>query len=265
MSGVMLKTSIAAGMALTLTTVLAASPQERLREAAELTVPCAYTNASGKVFRYRWAEPSRVEPGKVYPLVVLFHGAGERGTDNLSQLLWGGPELLKYMRAKGIEAYFVAGQVPCGQQWVNTPWAQAAHRMPEQPSETMELALAFLDRLVEERPVDRSRIYATGVSMGGYGTWDAIQRRPDFFAAAMPCCGGGDTQLAWKIRTVPIWAWHGSADGAVPVSRSREMVAALWAVDGDIRYTEIPGCGHGVWGPAYASQEALDWLFSRRR
>ena len=260
-----LKKQTAAGLALALTTALAGPAQDRLREAAELTVPRAYTNAAGKVFRYRWAEPSKVEPGKAYPVVVLFHGAGERGTNNLSQLLWGGPELLKYMRKKGIEAYFVAGQVPAGQQWVDTPWAQAAHRMPAKPSETMGLALEFLDKLVAERPVDRSRIYATGVSMGGYGTWDAIQRRPDFFAAALPCCGGGDTHLAWKIRTVPIWAWHGSADGAVPVSRSREMVAALWAVDGDIRYTEIPGCGHGVWGPAYASQEALDWLFSRRR
>jgi len=121
-----------------------------------------------------------------------------------------------------------------------------------------------VDQVVAERPVDRSRIYATGVSMGGYGTWDAIQRRPDFFAAGLPCCGGGDAHLAWKIRNVPIWAWHGDRDGAVPVVRSRDMVAALWAVDGRIRYTEVPGCGHGVWVPAYSSQEALKWLFDQK-
>jgi len=229
------------------------------------TVPKVYTNATGSVFRYRWAEPTNAVPGKVYPLVVLFHGAGERGTNNVAQLQWGADEVLGYMRENGIEGYFIAGQVPEGKQWVDTPWANTSHRMNDQPSETMALAFELLDKVVAECPVDRARIYATGVSMGGYGTWDAVQRRPEFFAAAMPCCGGGDTHLAWKIRDVPIWAWHGDQDGAVPVVRSREMVAALWAVDGKIRYTEVPGCGHGVWGPAYASKEALKWLFDQKR
>jgi len=233
--------------------------------AVDWTVPKVYTNEAGAVFRYRWAEPMNAVPGKTYPLVVLFHGAGERGTNNVAQLKWGADELLGYMCEHGIEGYFVAGQVPNGEQWVDTPWANTSHRMNEKPSETMALAFELLDKVVAERPVDRSRIYATGISMGGYGTWDAVQRRPDFFAAAMPCCGGGDTHLAWKIRDVPVWAWHGDRDSAVPVVRSREMVAALWSVDGKIRYTEVPGCGHGVWIPAYKSQEALKWLFDQKK
>lgn len=236
-----------------------------LQAAAGWTEPRAYTNAAGKVFLYRWAEPAKVEPGKTYPLVILFHGAGERGTDNVSQLVWGAEPLLRHMRARGVEGYFIAGQVPNGRQWVETPWSNVAHRMPAQPSEPMALALELLDRTRAERPVDPARIYATGVSMGGYGTWDAVQRRPELFAAAMPVCGGGDTHLAWKIRDVPVWAWHGDADGVVPPVRSREMVSALWAVDGKVRYTEVPGCGHDVWRPAYASQEALDWLFEQRK
>jgi len=237
----------------------------RAEDADDWTVPMVYRNAAGQEFRYRWAEPAKVVPGKVYPLVVLFHGAGERGTNNVAQLKWGANELLGYMRANGIEGYFVAGQVPEGKQWVDTPWGNTSHRMNARPSETMALAFGLLDKVVAECPVDRSRIYATGISMGGYGTWDAIQRRPDFFAAAMPCCGGGDTHLAWKIRNVPIWTWHGDRDTAVPVVRSRDMVAALWAVDGRIRYTEVAGCGHGVWTPAYANKEALKWLFDQKK
>ena len=229
------------------------------------TTPRAYTNDAGKVLLYRWAEPAKVEPGKTYPLVILFHGAGERGDDNVSQLKWGAEQILRHMRENGIEGYFVAGQVPSGQQWVNTPWAAAAHRMDAEPSEAMSLALALLDRVCATHPVDKSRVYATGISMGGYGTWDAVQRRPDLFAAAMPICGGGDSHLAWKIRETPIWAWHGSADDVVPVSRSRDMVSALWAVDGNVRYTEVPGCGHASWIPAYDSKEALGWLFSQKR
>jgi len=234
-------------------------------KSADWTVPKVYANEAGKVFRYRWTEPTKTEVGKTYPLVVLFHGAGERGTNNVAQLQWGADELLGYMRENGIEGYFIAGQVPEGKQWVDTPWASTSHRMNGKPSETMALAFELLDKVVAERPVDRARIYVTGVSMGGYGTWDAIQRRPDFFAAALPCCGGGDSHLAWKIRNVPIWAWHGDKDGAVPVVRSRDMVAALWAVDGRIRYTEVAGCGHDVWRPAYANKEALKWLFDQKK
>ena len=100
--------------------------------------------------------------------------------------------------------------------------------------------------------VDTSRVYVTGLSMGGYGTWDAVQRHPDWFAAALPCCGGGDTTLAWKIRDVPIWTFHGAKDQAVPVTRSRDMVSALWAVGGNIRYREYPDLMHWCWDQTYS-------------
>ena len=242
-----------------------ATTQQPAETAADWTTPKVFTGVSGTNFLYRWSAPANPKPGCKYPLVILFHGAGERGTNNVAQLKWGATEVLSYMKKNNIEGFFIAGQVPAGQLWVNTPWGGYSHRMPKEPSSAMALLLELADKVVAEYPVDKSRIYATGISMGGYGTWDAIQRRPEFFAAAMPICGGGDKLLAWKLRDIPIWTWHGDKDTVVPFSRSRDMVSALWAVDGKIRYNEVPDCGHGSWIPAYACEEALKWLFSQKR
>ena len=234
--------------------------------AAELTVPLVYTNAQGATIPYRFAAPKTVEAGKTYPLVILFHGAGERGTDNVAQLVHGATDILNYMRNKGIEGYFLAGQCPNGKQWVNTPWHLLAHRMPEKPSEPMSLMIELIEKTMNELPVARDRVLVTGISMGGYGTWDIVQRHPDWFAAAMPCCGGGDATLAWKIRDVPIWTFHGDLDTIVPFKRSRDMVSALWAVDGKIRYREYPGAGHNCWSPTYADwDQVLAWFFAQRK
>ena len=234
--------------------------------AAQLTVPLVYTNAQGATIPYRFAAPKELDLEKKYPLVILFHGAGERGTNNVSQLVHGATDILNYMREKKIEAYFIAGQCPAGKQWVDTPWNQLSHTMPEKPSESMALMIELIEKTMKELPVDRDQVLVTGISMGGYGTWDIVQRHPDWFAAAMPCCGGGDTALAERIRDVPIWAFHGDRDTTVPFKRSRNMVAALWAVDGKIRYREYPGVGHACWGPTYADWDnVLSWFFAQRR
>ena len=234
--------------------------------AAQLTVPLVYTNAQGATIPYRFAAPKELDLEKKYPLVILFHGAGERGTNNVSQLVHGATDLLNYMREKKIEAYFIAGQCPAGKQWVDTPWTQLSHTMPEKPSESMALMIELIEKTMKELPVDRDQVLVTGISMGGYGTWDIVQRHPDWFAAAMPCCGGGDTALAEKIRNVPIWAFHGDKDMVVPFKRSRNMVAALWAVDGKIRYREYPGVGHACWGATYADWDnVLSWFFAQRK
>ena len=234
--------------------------------AIHLTEPRAYTNDAGKALLYRWAQPKTVDPAKKYPLVILFHGAGERGNNNRSQLVHGATDLLNYMSEKGIEAYFVAGQCPTGKQWVDTPWGNTSHTMPAEPSETMALAMELIDKVRHEPTVDMNQVLVTGISMGGYGTWDIVQRRPEWFAAAMPCCGGGDTNLAVRIKDVPIWTFHGGADNVVPTSRSRDMTAALKAVGGNIRYREYPKVGHGCWGQTYANwDEVLAWFFSQRK
>ena len=102
-----------------------------------------------------------------------------------------------------------------------------------------------------------------GLSMGGYGTWDAIQRRPDFFAAAVPICGGGDKSLGGKISKIPIWAWHGDKDTVIKPSRSRDMIQAVKEAGGSAKYSEIKGRGHNSWVDVWNSAELWDWLYSQ--
>jgi predicted peptidase len=137
--------------------------------------------------------------------------------------------------------------------------------MPEKPSESWGLTLELLDQLTKELPIDRSRIYVTGLSMGGYGTWDAIQRNPELFAAAVPVCGGGDGQQAEQLKTIPIWAFHGDADTAVKPQRSIAMVEAINKLGGHAKLTMYEGVAHNSWDNAYADPEMMKWLFSQKK
>jgi len=122
-----------------------------------------------------------------------------------------------------------------------------------------------LESKVKSMPIDRNRIYITGLSMGGYGTWDAISRKPNYFTAALPLCGGADVKQASKLLKLPIWTIHGDKDRAIPVSRSRDIVKALKDAGGKITYTEHPGAGHNIWSRTYSDKKVLDWLFSQKK
>ena len=264
------KTMMTAALAATLALGAEATARKdwKMVPAANLLSPCAYTNAAGEAVNYRFGQPENTEPGKTYPLVLYFHGAGERGKDNLAHVRGaGGIEIPNFMKAnkETCDGYFLAGQCVGGEQWVDTPWGAKDHRMPEKPSVKMALMLEVLEKTMADYPVDPERVYVTGLSMGGYGTWDAIQRRPELFAAALPCCGGGDRELADRIKDVPIWAFHGGADGVVPTVRTRIMAGALWELGSDMHYTEMPGVGHVCWNRAYQDwDEVLPWLFAQR-
>jgi len=132
-------------------------------------------------------------------------------------------------------------------------------------SNSMKMAFKEIDSYVQnpKNQVDPNRIYAMGLSMGGYGTWDAIQRRPDFFAAAVPICGGGDKSLGGKISKIPIWAWHGDKDTVIKPSRSRDMIQAVKEAGGSAKYSEIKGRGHNSWVDVWNSAELWDWLYSQ--
>ena len=219
-------------------------------------------------FLYRYSQPARMEAGKVYPLLVFFHGAGGRGSDNMAQLKdAGGIEAFEKqsVRTKR-KSHIFAGQVPKGERWVDRGWNLLGHKMPK-ISNSMEMTFKVLDAYVADKKnqIDPNRIYAMGLSMGGYGTWDAIQRRPNFFAAAVPICGGGDKKLAKDMTHLPIWAWHGAKDTVIKPIRSSDMIDAIRKAGGSPKYSEIKGRGHNSWIDVWNSNNLWDWLFSQSR
>jgi len=138
--------------------------------------------------------------------------------------------------------------------------------MPQGPPTTDLLAaVAAIQAVSSREAVDPARIYLTGLSMGGYGTWDLAVRQPERFAAILPICGGGDETTAPRLAGMPIWCFHGDADTVVPVKRSRTMIAAVRAAGGSPKYSELPGLGHDSWTPAYRDPAVLDWLFRQQR
>jgi predicted peptidase len=212
---------------------------------------------------YRLLQPKDYDANRRYPLVMFYHGAGERGDDNVKQLVHGMNDFASDDVMDEYPCFVVAPQCPSEVQWVDTPWTADAHTMPEKPTEPLRLSLELITSLQSEFSIDENRLYVTGLSMGGFGVWDALQRHPTRFAAAVPVCAGGDPAFAKQIAHVPIWAFHGDADTVVKPSRSREMVAALKAADGSPKYTEYPSVGHNSWAATYANREMFAWLFAQ--
>lgn len=127
------------------------------------------------------------------------------------------------------------------------------------------LLFELLDKVLATLPVDHRRIYVTGQSLGGYGTFYVVMKRPDLFAAAVPGCGGGVPERAELFRGVPVWAFHGNADPVVPVQRSREMLEAIRKQGGSVALTEYDHVGHNSWEFAYSEPRLVDWLYSQHR
>ena len=203
---------------------------------------------------------------KRWPLILFLHGAGERGDDNQAQLKNDALGLLRPEVQEGNPTIVVYPQCPQDMQWVDAPWAEGSYDLGRTPiSKPTTAALGLLAALQAQYPIDPKRLLVTGLSMGGYGTWDIIARRPTMFAAALALCGGGDPAQAPAIRDVPVWAFHGDQDPAVPVRGSRLMIQALRKAGGHPRYTEVAGHGHDVWTVAYRDGEVLRWLLGQRR
>ena len=197
-------------------------------------------------------------------VVLLFHGAGERGDNNESQLQWGAKEMIEYCESKGIDALLLAPQCLSGMMWVDTPWSLPEHSMPAE-SQMMKLAMEMLEAELSQPGIDKDRVYVTGLSMGGFATWDAISRYPEKFAAAMPVCGGVDVAQVAKFKDLPLLIYHGDSDTTVLTKRSRDAATALKAAGStSFKYVEVPNCGHGSWGAAYGTPDNWAWLFSQK-
>ena len=204
-----------------------------------------YKDADGKEAKYILFVPHDYKGDKAYPLILFLHGAGETGTDGEKQAKVGlGPAIKKHEKTFP----FLAG------------FPQSLKRTWQADSEDGKRAVAILDEVEKNYKVDAKRVYLTGLSMGGFGTWSFAAKYPERWAAIVPICGGGNTEKAEKIKDIPCWCFHGDADTAVPVKRSRDMIAALKVAGGQPKYDEFPGVGHNSWDKAYGNQELYDWL-----
>jgi len=221
-------------------------------------------------FRYRLLRPGTPtgngQEGGRYPLVLFLHGAGERGHDNAKQLKYLPTWLAEPALRHKHRCYVLAPQCRMDERWADVSWADRLST-PQGATPTLDLAAATaaLEETIRLEQVDPNRIYLTGLSMGGFGTWDLATRTPDRFAAILPICGGGDERVAARITGLPIWCFHGDADTAVPVERSRAMIAAVKSAGGRPIYSELAGVGHDSWTPAYRDAFVLDWLFSQQK
>ncbi len=219
-----------------------------------------------RTLRYRLLKPANVEAGKKYPVVLYLHGAGERGDDNKLQLLYFPEWMTRPEWREKYPCYVIAPQCPTGKYWAGLRLAKDAPVPASPPPSEAELTYGVLQSLIGQLPIDTKRIYLTGLSMGGYGSWALAASHPETFAAVVPICGGGDVTTAPRLKDVPLWAVHGGADRVVLPERSREMIAAVKAAGGTPGYTELEGVGHDSWTPAYNDPAGvLPWMFEQHK
>ena len=219
---------------------------------------------NGFVLPYRIYIPKNYDCGECYPLLVFLHGAGERGNDNEKQIKLFVQDLFDDVESPVYDSIVLVPQCPEDSQWVLTPWTEnyVIDETPESPA--LETLCMLIDECRDFYNIDDDRMYVTGLSMGGYGTWDLLSRHGARFAAGIPICGGGDPSYANLLKRIPIRTYHGSEDESVPVSNTRQMFAAIKRAGGElIDYTEFDGCGHNVWDMVYTDREVIDWLYSQ--
>jgi len=228
--------------------------------------------AAGKTLPYRVLYPDNYDKTKKYPLVLFLHGAGERGNDNEKQLNWGAKLFLDETNRKNFPAIVVYPQCPEESFWAvikvdqNSQPVKISFDYTAEANWPLTAANELVKKIANEEAVDKSRIYVTGLSMGGMGTFETIYRYPDMYAAAMPICGGGDVNHYDKrVAKTPFWVFHGDADAVVNVSLSREMVSKLKELKADVKYTEYPGVNHDSWKNAFAEPDYLSWMFAHKR
>ncbi|GMW03032.1 MAG: phospholipase [Candidatus Hydrogenedentota bacterium] len=192
--------------------------------------------------------PRDYSPEKEWPLVIFLHGMGERGSDGLLQTEVGIGRAIR-RNPERFHCIVAMPQCPVTSVWPNRH----------------DVIQAALDQSLVDYSIDKNRIYLTGLSMGGYGTWSFGAEHPEYFAALLPVCGGGDPAKAASLATIPIRVYHGASDSVVAPEKSREMVDAVKAAGGKIEYTEYPGVDHNSWDQTYGDPEVIAWLLSQKK
>jgi predicted peptidase len=217
--------------------------------AAGQQVEMAFTTSTGATIDYLLYLPPGYDGQQQLPLMLFLHGRGESNGPLSLVAKWGPPQLV----AGGDELPYilVSPQCPKADRW-NSATQQAQ-------------LIELLNAVTETWKADPDRIYLTGLSLGGYGSWRLAADHPDRFAAVVPICGGTTPEDAEALKNVPIWAWHGDQDGVVPIKQTAAIVAAIRAAGGTaVRFTTLEGVGHNSWSSAYATPDLYTWINKQR-
>ncbi len=189
--------------------------------------------------------PKDSSSNELFPLLLFLHGSGERGND------------LNLLKRNGLPSFL--------DNKTDFPFIVISPQCPDNRNWDVQNLLTLLDHVEATLPVDKNRIYVTGLSMGGFGTWKLAQAAPERFAAIAPICGGGDIERLCIMRNMPVWAFHGLNDSAVPYTESERLIQRLKEWGSDVKFTLYPDLGHDSWTPAYQNQELYNWFLSKSK
>ncbi len=196
-------------------------------------------------YNYLLFLPKGYEAQEKWPMILFLHGAGERGSD------------LEYVKRHGVSRIV--------EEQEDFPFIVASPQCPRGQYWSVPLLSALLDEVIDTYRVDPDRVYLTGISMGGYGTWHLAAAQPHQFAAIAPICGGGNPVEACNLKDLTVWAFHGARDTVVPLSESEEMVEALKACGGNVKFTVYPEADHDSWTQTYNNPVLYDWFLQHRK
>jgi len=220
--------------------------------------------------KYRLLLPKDFSENKTYPLVLFLHGAGERGNDNKTQLVHGSKMFLQHHETDSFPAIIVFPQCPKEDYWSNVTRDYSKKGLEKfkfkrlgKPTKSMKLVLNLMDELTQKPYVKKDQVYVGGLSMGGMGTFDILNRKPEMFAAAFPICGGGNPKSVSRYANkVSLWVFHGGMDDVVHPYFSLAMVTALQKKDSDVKLTYFENDNHNTWDATFLEPNLLPWLFS---
>lgn len=219
---------------------------------------------------YRILKPLDYNPNQQYPVHLFLHGAGERGSDNTSQLNYVDNLFLKKENRKIYKSWVILPQCPINDRWPSltsdNEWNNSFKNKPTNPTKSLGLVIKLMDSFIKKKQVNKQKVYVSGISMGGMGTFEILYRKPDMFAAATPICGNGITTLTKRYANkVSVWVFHGSDDKVVQPKHSLKMIRAIIASGGSPKMTLYENVGHDSWNNAFDEPNFLKWIHSKSK